>query len=331
MIGKIKTNFLFITIVIGFIYNFNQSFFNLYNGFKLATINLQILTLGLYIKKSYVDLNKKELTVEDYDEHQKIMNENFDAFDEKFENIDKGLIGLSGNVSELSEDIVNLSSRTNKIILDTDKNNDAMRSNIENLQSLIGLLEDKASTMSVDVIERKVDNLKQITDKNAGFQKAVVQSFMYLAEWIDSAGGTISDIKSALSTLQDNQELQNARVAQLKDDFSQNFQQIEQVIVEQKEEIVEEEPREEPNLAVLDKLTDLTDLIDERITPKTPEQQAEDENVKSMIDFIAAQVANINENSEKTEKLSKKIDDLEEKMNSIEGYLAKIVNYLEED
>ena len=256
---------------------------------------------------------------------------NFDAFDEKFENIDKGLIGLSGNVSELSEDIVNLSSRTNKIILDTDKNNDAMRSNIENLQSLIGLLEHKASTMSVDVIERKVDNLKQITDKNAGFQKAVVQSFMYLAEWIDSAGGTISDIKSALSTLQDNQELQNARVAQLKDDFSQNFQQIEQVIVEQKEEIVEEEPREEPNLAVLDKLTDLTDLIDERIAPKTPEQQAEDENVKSMIDFIAAQVANINENSEKTEKLSKKIDDLEEKMNSIEGYLAKIVNYLEED
>lgn len=78
MIGKIKTNFLFITIVIGFIYNFNQSFFNLYNGFKLATINLQILTLGLYIKKSYVDLNKKELTVEDYDEHQKIMNEDFD-------------------------------------------------------------------------------------------------------------------------------------------------------------------------------------------------------------------------------------------------------------
>lgn len=78
MIGKIKTNFLFIMIVIGFIYNFNQSFFNLYNGFKLATINLQILTLGLYIKKSYVDLNKKELTVEDYDEHQKIMNEDFD-------------------------------------------------------------------------------------------------------------------------------------------------------------------------------------------------------------------------------------------------------------
>ena len=238
---------------------------------------------------------------------------------------------MSGNVSELSEDIVNLSSRTNKIILDTDKNNDAMRSNIENLQSLIGLLEHKASTMSVDVIERKVDNLKQITDKNAGLQKAVVQSFMYLAEWIDSAGGTISDIKSALSTLQDNQELQNSRVAQLKDDFSQNFQQIEQVIVEHNEEIVEEEPREEPNLAVLDKLTDLTDLIDERIAPKTPEQQAEDENVKSMIDFIAAQVANINENSEKTEKLSKKIDDLEEKMNSIEGYLAKIVNYLEED
>lgn len=256
---------------------------------------------------------------------------NFDTFDEKFENLDKGLIGLSGNVSELSEDIVNLSNRTNKIILDTDKNNETMRSNIENLQSLIGLLEHKASTMSVDVIERKVDNLKQITDKNAGFQKAVVQSFMYLAEWIDSAGGTISDIKSALSTLQDNQELQNARVAQLKDDFSQNFQQIEQVIVEQKEEIVEEEPQEEPNLAVLDKLTDLTDLIDERIAPKTPEQQAEDENVKSMIDFIAAQVANINENSEKTEKLSKKIDDLEEKMNSIEGYLAKIVNYLEED
>lgn len=320
---------------------------------KSEALALQIRALSVQIGETESSVNAKNIAdmksmfaqlVDDtagFNEKIALLNSdvvelggNFDDFDKRFETIDNSLSTLSGNVTNLGEDITNLSNRTNKLIIDTDKNNNTMRSNIEDLQTLISMFEQKTATMGIDAIENKVDALKMISDKNAGFQKAVVQSFMYLAEWIDSAGGTISEIKNNLSALQDNQELQSFKVEQLRDDFSQNFQQIEQVIVEQKDEIVEDEPQEVAsygNAEVLDKLSDLSDLIDARIVQKTPEQIAEDENAKSMIDFIAAQVANINQNNEKTEQLSKKIDALEEKMNSIEGYLSKIVTYLEED
>lgn len=59
MVGKIKTNFLFITVIIAAISIVSNSFVRLFNGFKLATINLQILSLISYINE-FININKKK-------------------------------------------------------------------------------------------------------------------------------------------------------------------------------------------------------------------------------------------------------------------------------
>ena len=59
MVGKIKTNFLFINFIIAAISIVRNYFVRLFNGFKLATINLQILSLISYINE-FININKKK-------------------------------------------------------------------------------------------------------------------------------------------------------------------------------------------------------------------------------------------------------------------------------
>lgn len=60
MIGKIKTTFLFITIVIGYFALFNKMN-NILSGFALMTINIQILTLISYIINYYDNTKNEEV------------------------------------------------------------------------------------------------------------------------------------------------------------------------------------------------------------------------------------------------------------------------------
>lgn len=85
MIGKIKTVFLFITMIIGIITTFYSSWYFLLRGMVYATINLQILSL---IKYAIDYFNPKEkITIENNGAHRKIMEEL-----EETDEIDKTLI-----------------------------------------------------------------------------------------------------------------------------------------------------------------------------------------------------------------------------------------------
>ena len=73
MIGKIKTTFLFCSIIFCMISLYFKIDGGLTNGFIYATINLQILCLVQYFL-NFLD-NKNPITVENNLTHQKIMNE----------------------------------------------------------------------------------------------------------------------------------------------------------------------------------------------------------------------------------------------------------------
>lgn len=79
MIGKIKTVFLFITMIIGIITTFYPKWYFILRGMAYATINLQLLSL---IKYGIDHFNPKEkITIEDNEMHKQIMEEEIDDFD----------------------------------------------------------------------------------------------------------------------------------------------------------------------------------------------------------------------------------------------------------
>lgn len=79
MVGKIKTVFLFITMIIGIITSFYHKWYFLLRGMSYATINLQVLSI---IKYGIDHFNPKEkITIENNEMHKQIMEEEIDDFD----------------------------------------------------------------------------------------------------------------------------------------------------------------------------------------------------------------------------------------------------------
>ena len=78
MVGKIKTTFLFTTIIIAIATVFFPNVKSVLFGMTYATINLQVLSMIGYIDKYFKD---KQLSIENNEMHRKIMNEEPDEFD----------------------------------------------------------------------------------------------------------------------------------------------------------------------------------------------------------------------------------------------------------
>lgn len=370
--------------------------------------------------------------------------------------------------TQMTEDMSNLSSRTNKMILDTDKTNDTMVGHLNNLKTIIDSLRDTTDTFEFAELKNKIDEIKNNSKKSSDFESVMMEAFGYLAEWIDSAGATINQIRTDLNNVQSQQDEQAEqinkqyneqvdRLAEIKKSFdgiskteeqvennvaeqiaeiiSQNNTAIQNVVTKQNQEIQDilmaqnaqiqkilEEQQihaqeiqnlqsqsvqvfdgfqqyqvqneqliqniqqlQEQSSAAIDKFSEQSgkivqnvqefqsdisgeihnlqpqntpiverstdeeileklDTIAEYIEQKDESQQIvesieekistlkpDNSEIKNLLDFIASQVVSTNENSVKTEILSKKIDSMETKLSSLEQYMARLIEYLDED
>ncbi len=314
--------------------------------------------------------------------------------------------------AQLTEDMSNLSSRTNKMILESDKANDTMKDHIVNLRSIINNLDTKSSSLGLEELKNKLDDIKRLNTKSSGFEQGLTESFMYLAEWIDYAGNAINGIKADVENLKNsqisnnntanneelliniqaiinnaiNQRLTHEETEEVKteEEIPQNsiLPEIQQVIEKQNEQILQlkeqndfamqqlaaqialnqqmlqdikenqqnlavptpEDNENTDNSAILEGLQQLAELIEKekqdnqtkinevlQDTTAALQQKSENSEIKKLLDFIAAQVVNMNENSSKTDLLNKKIESVEAKISNLEQYMARLIDYLDED
>ena len=301
---------------------------------------------------------------------------------------------------QLSDDMSNLSSRTNKMILETDKTNDTMKGHIVNLQNIINSLDEKTNNFGIDELNNKIDDIKQISSKSTGFEQGLTESFIYLAEWIDFAGNTINEIKNEVNnlklqqieqqqdqksinnnfiqiedivkqqneqsirqiqyfneqnniTIQKIYENQNLQIQQLKEQNEFATQQlianqatIQQLLKEIKTEQEDNKNEQADNVTdeILQNIKNLSNLIEKnednnqsKITEMIEDTNAfiqsktDNSEIKNLLDFIATQVVNMNENDTQNEIFEKRLDAIENKISNLEQYMAKLIDYLDED
>lgn len=139
----------------------------------------------------------------------------------------KNLADMKTMFAQLTEDMANVSSRTNKLIIESDKANDVLQGHLINLQSLISALEEKSANYNIERIAPKLEELKYLSEKRSGFDKIFTESFGYLAEWIDAAGTTISSIKNELTELQLAHKQQTDLISESQDKQIQQISQFE--------------------------------------------------------------------------------------------------------
>ena len=108
------------------------------------------------------------------------------------------IVDLKSDIEKLNEDIVSISSRTNKLLLTSDESYKALNDGLNNFSNIIYKLEDRINyldnTEASERVERKIDSIHSLAVEADNANKVSRQVMMYLGEWIDSAGENISEI-----------------------------------------------------------------------------------------------------------------------------------------
>lgn len=131
------------------------------------------------------------------------------------------IIDLKSDIEKLNEDIVSISSRTNKLLLNSDEAYKALNDGLNNFSNIIYKLEDRINyldnTDTSERVERKLDNIHSLAVEADNANKVSRQVMMYLGEWIDKAGESINLISEKTFEI---------------DSIKENIQELRQVIPE---------------------------------------------------------------------------------------------------
>ena len=107
----------------------------------------------------------------------------------------------------LNEDIVSISTRTNKLILASDESYKTLQDNLQDFKLVINDLDERtrnfAQEAGIDRIDNKLGSINTMIQNGAKTNQVFNQVFEYLAEWVDKAGEEISKISDRVETLDD--------------------------------------------------------------------------------------------------------------------------------
>lgn len=111
------------------------------------------------------------------------------------------------NLENLADDIVSISSRTNKLLLSSDESYKTLQDNLQDFKLVINDLDERtrnfAQDAGLDKIDSKLGAINTMIQNGAKTNQVFNQVFEYLAEWVDNAGAKITAISDKVETLDD--------------------------------------------------------------------------------------------------------------------------------
>lgn len=115
------------------------------------------------------------------------------------------VVDLKNDIEKLNEDILSISSRTNKLLLSSDESYKALSEGLSNFSKLVAKLDDRINYFDnsklTERLERKIDNIQSMSTESLNADKVFHQVMMYLGEWIDSSTESISSISEKTSEI----------------------------------------------------------------------------------------------------------------------------------
>ena len=105
----------------------------------------------------------------------------------------------------IAEDIVSISTRTNKLILASDESYKTLQDNLQDFKLVINDLDERtknfAQDSGMDKVNAKLNAINSMMEKGAKTNQVFNQVFEYLAEWVDNASVQINSITDRVETL----------------------------------------------------------------------------------------------------------------------------------
>lgn len=215
----------------------------------------------------------------------------------------------SEEFEQLNENIMSISSRTNKLLLNSDESNAALKNNLDDLRNIVDKLEEKIKHIdtreSMTRVERKLKSMDKMLVSSVQSDRVFNQVLMYLAEWIDKADEKMSSIEDKISDIED------IKMSMLRSYDLEMFL----------DKFVRRIDRQQDRMKVLEEKIEKLGKSRTKAAP-TPEV-----DVKAVVQEVLSKI----ELSEKPdEKLVKKMDGIDRRLTTLGKNIEKITSYVEE-
>lgn len=215
----------------------------------------------------------------------------------------------SDEFEQLNENIMSISSRTNKLLLNSDESNTALKNNLDDLRSIVDKLEEKIQHIdtreSMARVERKLKGMDKMLVSSVQSDRVFNQALMYLAEWIDKADEKMSSIDDKISDIED------IKMSMLRSYDLEMFL----------DKFVRRIDRQQDRMKVLE------EKIEKLSKSRTKAAPAPEVDVKAVVQEVLSKI----ELSEKPdEKLVKKMDGIDRRLTTLGKNIEKITSYVEE-
>ena len=201
--------------------------------------------------------------------------------------------GLKSDFEKLSEDVLSISSRTNKLILSSDESYNALNNGLNDFSNVISKLEERINYLDnkeiTERIEEKLNNTYNVVTNSANSDKVMRQALMYMGEWIDTASEN-------LQSLCENAETQNSD----SDEIKEALEEIKNSLPEQRE------------------------LLNS-VTLHFEEQQDRMDRLEMKLEKILSAIDNIDDT-----KLVNKIDKVDKQVKKLSTTIEKLATYVDE-
>ena len=212
----------------------------------------------------------------------------------------------------LTEDIVSISSRTNKLILASDESYKTLQENLQDFKLVINDLDERtrnfAHESGMDRIDSKLNALNTMVQNGAKSNQVFNQVFEYLAEWIDSAGNQINAISNSVEKLDDISQIK-VMLADMRAEAEDNSESIE--LIESLGKVFEKQAG---------KIASLEAKLDKMIVENTINNSKNKLDMKPMEETLNRFLTAIGD----------KMTSQQEKINTLEAQLEKVAGMLEE-
>ncbi|MCM1004054.1 MAG: hypothetical protein NC408_06920 [Candidatus Gastranaerophilales bacterium] len=245
----------------------------------------------------------------------------------------------------IAEDIVSISTRTNKLILASDESYKTLQDNLQDFKLVINDLDERtknfAQESGMDKVNAKLNAINSMMEKGAKTNQVFNQVFEYLAEWVDNASVQINSITDRVETLGEIGQIKDM-LADLKAGAEDNTETVE--LIEALGAVFDKQTKRISSLeAKLDKIIVETTINNRNnkldLTPMEDTLNrflvAMDEKMTSQqakIDSLEAKLAGALEllDGKETAQLTKKVGGMDRQIAKLNKSIEKIASHVVE-
>ena len=114
---------------------------------------------------------------------------------------------IGASVEKMNEDVVSISTRTNKLLLTSENSANLLKENLDSFRLVVNDIDERtrnlAESYDLTDVHTSISAIQNSLEENNRHSNIVNQSLVAIAEWVDCAGATLSSISDKVEKIDD--------------------------------------------------------------------------------------------------------------------------------